>query len=247
MPPLKTLSPVLDAERRAWNYWFVDGLPNLLAGLACLLLSGAYLLVLRYRFTHSLIAILVGVLLLGVFTFVLFRLRQTLEWLKSKVTYPRTGYAAAPYFTFQQNAPLPADLSMLNLSRAQQTRILPSAWETARELEDRNRLMWLTVAVYLAAMLCAQFLSTGWVCGALGMAVGLGIWLAARTSERHAWSVAFGLPYAGLFTFTIAAPYVRHFHIDRIAFFLSGAGVVLVLAGAIVLVRYLRDNPVARA
>jgi len=32
-------SPVLSAEQRAWQYWFDDGLPTLVAGVGCLLVA----------------------------------------------------------------------------------------------------------------------------------------------------------------------------------------------------------------
>jgi len=36
-------SPVLSAEQRSWHYWFDDGLPSLLTGIACLLLAASLL------------------------------------------------------------------------------------------------------------------------------------------------------------------------------------------------------------
>lgn len=72
----------------------------------------------------------------------------------------------------------------------------------------------------------------------------VGIWLTGRRSERNSSVVVFGLPYPGLFAVIIATAYVCRFHIERMAFMLSGAGLVLSLTGVIVLVRYIRANPV---
>ncbi|HET7258809.1 MAG TPA: hypothetical protein VFI75_03750 [Candidatus Acidoferrum sp.] len=237
---------VSDAEHRAWSYWFADGLPNLLGGVSCLLLSGAFLLLIRYRHTHSLRLVAIALLALGLAMALLFRLRQSLEWLKARITYRRTGYAAPPYFTFMQNEAAPADLAMLNLSKAQNARLLPTPEDTARGIEDRNWRAAITLGVYLAAFLSAALIHQPAICGGLGTAAALIIWLSARKNERLSWAVAFGLPYTGLFIFILAGTDPRHFQIERLAFFLAGAGLLLTFAGAITFAQYLRRNPAER-
>ena len=69
MPP--SPSPVLDAERRAWNYWFVDGLPNLVSGVLCLLISGVYVLAsgpphVRSPLVITIVAVVFGYLRRGI-------------------------------------------------------------------------------------------------------------------------------------------------------------------------------------
>ena len=247
MPP--SSSPALDAERRAWNYWFVDGLPNLVGGLLCLLLASISFLVAGSHHVPSPLVITLTVTAFGIFIAVFSRFRQTLEWLKARITYPRTGYTAPPYFTLTYDAPLPSDLTMLNLSEAVNPRLLPNASEAERERQDRYRRLWLTLAVFVAAVLCAAFIHERWICGVLGTAAGLGIWLTTRKNERMSWAVAFGLPFAGMymlymFTFSGSNPGLR---IERSGFFLAGIGLVLTLTGTVGLIRYLRRNPVARA
>ena len=145
------------AEKRAWSYWFADGLPNILGGFGCLLLSLAYVLLIRFRHTHSPMIVALAILLVAIAWVLLFRLRQTLEWLKARITYPCTGYAASPYFTFRQTEPLPPDLTMLNLSSADNPGILPTATEAARALDDRKWQVGVTLAVYLAAFFVPRF------------------------------------------------------------------------------------------
>lgn len=243
MPP--SPSPVLDAERRAWNYWFVDGLPNLIGGLLCLLLAGASFLLSGPHPRRSPLVIALLVLAYGIYVVVLLRFRQTLEWLKTRITYPRTGYAASPYFTFGQDASPPADLTMLNLSDTAKQGILPDASEVERERQDRYWRLWLTLTVFTAAALCAAFIHQRWICGVFGTAAGLGIWLTTRRDERLSWAVAYGLPFAGMYMFMFHGSN-QGLRIERLGSFLAGMGLVLTLTGAVALIRYLRRNPVAR-
>lgn len=235
------------AEKRAWSYWFADGLPNILGGFGCLLLSLAYVLLIRFRHTRSPLLAGLAVLLVGIAWVLLFRLRQTLEWLKARITYPRTGYAASPYFTFRQTEPLPADLTMLNLgSAADSPGILPTGAAAARLWDDRKWQVGVTLTVYLAAFLSAAFIHERLICAALGIAAALLMWRSAHKNERRSWAVVFGLPYAAMLIFIIAGLNPRQLQVERLAFFLAGAGLLLVLTGGITLARYLKHNPAAQ-
>jgi hypothetical protein len=245
--PSANLSPVLDAERRSWAYWSADGLPNLTAGLSCILLSTGFLLLTWYKHAHSALLLTTGAIAVLLFIVIFFRLRQSLEWLKSKITYPRTGYASSPYFTFAQNQHPPADLTMLNLSPVERPGILLGTAQSVREAEDRHWQLWVTFGIYLAALLCAALVRQEWICAALGVAAGIGIWLSTRKNERKSWTVAFGLPFAGIYLFILAGTNLHEFQVQRLSFFLGGAGLVLATDGAIALAGYLRRNPLARA
>lgn len=238
--------PVSNAEHRAWSYWFADGLPNLAAGLLCLFLAAAFVLFSHYNQSKSPIVLALGASgTLALFA-IFIRFRQTIEWLKRRITYPRTGYAASPYFTYNQEDQPAADLIMLDLSKAEKPAIVPSAVEAARDVQDRRWRLGLTLGVYLVALLSAIFIRDEWACGAFGMTAGLGIWLSTRKNERMSWAVAVGLPFAGMYMFILSGPYLPH-KIERLAFFLGAAGSVLVANGAITLTRYLKHNPAVRA
>jgi hypothetical protein len=92
--PTDSLKPIASPGRRAASYWFVDGLPDLMFGLALILFGTAGLLWRMYaphpwnRFYFVLIA--------GGFMLLFWKGRETLDFLKSRVTYPRTGYAQPP-------------------------------------------------------------------------------------------------------------------------------------------------------
>ncbi len=246
MPPANS-SPVLDAERRAWSYWFVDGLPNLVAGLISLLLAVAFVLLSHQRHNKSLVLFASAAILTLVYILVFARFRQTIEWLKARITYPRTGYAAPPTFTSTLSEPLPADVVMLNLGRSTRPGILPDTEEMIAANQERRWWVMIALIIYAAAFLSAAFVHQPWICGVLGVIASLGTWMMTRKNERASWALAFGLPYAGMFIFTIAGPYNKHLRVDRLGFFLAGAGLMLAATGAVALVRYLKHNPVARA
>ncbi|MGC1936135.1 MAG: hypothetical protein WA681_14055, partial [Candidatus Acidiferrales bacterium] len=86
MPSASSSSPVLDAERRAWTYWFVDGLPNLVAGFTCLLTSIMFVLFVEYGHKRSALWAILVFLAFALVAVVYFRLPQALEWLKSRIT-----------------------------------------------------------------------------------------------------------------------------------------------------------------
>ncbi len=242
MPSATSSSPVLDAERRAWSYWFVDGLPNLLTGVLCLLLAGCFVLLSYHSHARSPVVITLAALAIVIYIVVFVRLRQTLEWLKSRITYPRTGYTTPPYFTYTNDTALPPELTMLTLSNVAEK----EATDLRRAYQDQHRRVWLFVAVLAAAVISTMLIQNRWFCGVAGVVVGLGIWLSTRKDERMSWVVAVGLPFAGMYMLMFPGPDAG-VRIERLGFFLGGIGFVLALTGAIALVRYLRGNPVARA
>lgn len=234
-----SLSPVLQAERRAWSYWFADGLSNLLTGALCLLLAGSYLLVAFHSHTRSPLVIGGAGLGLVIYATIFFRLRQTLEWLKSRITYPRTGYTAAPYFTEDTDTGRRPGLTMLALSPVGEQETVQRAHE---DLDFRRR-GWFFAAVIAVEIASTLLIHNVWICAIAGIALGIGIWLVTRNDERMAWVAALGLPFAGIYMFIFPTSHPR---VVRAGFFLAGTGLLLALLGAMALVRYLRRNPVAR-
>ena len=62
-----------------------------------------------------------------------------------------------------------------------------------------------------------------------------------RKVYRLSWIVLGGLPFVGFYMAVFQADHIVG--PDRIAFFLGGAGLILVLDSALTLLRYLRANP----
>lgn len=89
----------------------------------------------------------------------------------------------------------------------------------------------------------AAFIHERPICAALGIAAALIMLLSAQKNEGRSWAVVFGLPYAAMLIFIIAGLNPRQLQVERLAFFLAGAGLLLVLTGSIRLARYLKHNP----
>lgn len=238
MPSPNFSSDVLNAERRAWNYWFVDGLPNLLAGILCILLAIVFLLLSGPPHNRSPLVIVFVFVAFGIYFIVFFRFRQTLEWLKKRITYPRTGYIAAPYFA-NTSAPS-ADLVMLNLSGVGEKETNVSLLVS----EDLRWRLWIMLATVIAEPLAGKFIASHILCVVAGCAGGLLVWLASRKDPRKSWAVVFGLLFPQYYIGYVS----DHLHaLEGAAFFQAGVGFVLALMGAIMFIRYLHRNPVAGA
>jgi len=229
------LSPVVSAEQRAWSYWFADGLPTLTAGVGSLLIA----FVLLYSRHRPATPLTVATMLIALFLYgvVLLRYKQVVEWLKSKFTYPRTGYVSAPYFA--EDNTLPLDFTTLSLQGADARR--PSDVERVRA--DRKRRTFLVAALVLVVTTATMFIASRWICAVAGVVLAAALWLGARRDERLSWIVLLGFPFIGFYM--TAFLFVRVSGPDRVAYFLAGGGVLFVLEGAWKLIQYLRSHPPA--
>ena len=82
-----------DIERRPSTYWGVDGLPESMAGLGCLLWGGLYLIG-AATFTGRSFVTYAAAVWLTLFLWG-FGVKLVIEKLKERITYPRVGYAEA--------------------------------------------------------------------------------------------------------------------------------------------------------
>ena len=107
---------VFQAKAHLWRYWNSDGLPNIITGFAMILQGLAY-----FWLGHHSRSLLPGVLLLSSAMILLdqITLRKIAGWLKTRITYPRTGYAAPPPRTLHTD---PALLSASELKQQQKTK-----------------------------------------------------------------------------------------------------------------------------
>ena len=114
-------SPVLAAEQRAWHYWSSDGIGHILIGLTNLLFALCMLYPPPRPTAWSVSIVLPLVAWVAAFGFYFvfaLRYRAIAEWLKTKITYPRTGYVRSP---FAECATQP-ELELLSLSETQTPR-----------------------------------------------------------------------------------------------------------------------------
>ncbi len=234
-----TLSPTLQAERRSWHYWFEDGLSSLVTSAGCLLFA-FFLLhpqqrpVSPFRTALSLAAfILYGVILL--------RQRQILDWLKTRITYPRTGYVSPPYFA--QEAEQTRDIPVIHLLPAD----LTEQEQALRVEADRRRRFWFILAVGLATAFVTMYVRNPWICSLAGLLLAAAIWFVSRHEQQLSWIILGAIPFVFLYT----GFYIRHFSIyterivrlERMGYFLAGTGLLFFLDGAVSLIRFLRRNP----
>lgn len=235
-PPPRAATASSDAEHRAWSYYFADGLPNLLAGIGCLLVSGTFLLILRYHHQRSPFLIAGAAVFFSISGVVLIRFRETVDWLKSRITYPRTGYAAPPYFT-EYSTP-PADLVMLNLSgvREKETR---TPFLVAEDLRWR---LWVILGTLAVEPLAGRFIVSHILCLLAGCAAGFLVLWASRNDPRRSWAIVFGLVLLQMNSLVL----LNSLQIYGAVYFQAGVGLALTLAGAITLARYLNRNPAMR-
>ncbi len=161
--------------RRAAAYWFADGLPELLCGAAMALAGGSMVLTRTFHVKWIGFVGLGATLLYWVLICSESFSRAILDWLKRRVTYPRTGYVTPPA-RFQADAPIKLLDSSSNVSHFLQHTIVPFLVAgNAPEVVMQNR--W-GVAVGMAAV---------------------AVWLYwANRGEEHPYSVRSVLVLAGL-------------------------------------------------
>ena len=223
---------VIDAKQQAWQYWFVDGLTHLLLGIAILSISICTLYPPRPRAFWRLA---IWAAILALYMVLMLCQRQILEWLKTKITYPRTGYVQSP-FDATDIAASP-NLIELGLGAADERRA-----EAQRLLAAQRRQLALAAALAVAGSFAMLLIENRWVYTVLGVLFALALWV-LRRNEKVSWIAIVGLPILGAYvTFFVPGSYPPH----RIAWFMAGWGGLFVLDGTIALTRYLLRNPISK-
>jgi len=84
--------------RRAAAYWFIDGLPEIVSGIGLAALGGVRCGSIGFNHTHGPRSLRVAFLALGLLSLmVVFTYDRSISlFLKSRVTFPRTGYVRPP-------------------------------------------------------------------------------------------------------------------------------------------------------
>ena len=228
-------SPILDAGQRARRYWFADGLPNMVAGLGSL--SYGFGILYAHQRAETPLSVAVSFAAIGLYGAVLLRHREIVEWLKTMVTYPRTGYVRPPFASEDTTLPL----TLLALSTPG-----PDAMQqeqAQRVHSDRKRRMVLVLALVLSAAAGMRVVENRWVFTATGIIIAAALWV-ARKDHQLSPIVLLGFPFLG-FSMTIFLA-SRVTGADPVAYFLVGGGVLFMLDGAIALVRHIGQNPAAK-
>ena len=227
-------TPIFLAENRSWTYWFADGLPQLLIGISVMLFGFFFIYMGTPSSSNALVVL--AIVAFGAYMVIQIRAPQILGWLKTRITYPRTGYAASPYFANKNNICRDANL---NLPPAPDPNA-PAIAEIKRVRKERNRRLSRTYILLALTSLALWFVHTSWICALTGIVMGIILWLGTRADKSVSLLVVFGFPVVGFYVGTLLLnPHAR------VGSFIFGAGLLFLLEGLVSLLLYLRRNPVA--
>jgi hypothetical protein len=229
-------STVLTARQRASRYFFVDGFSTLIAGLGCLLMAFQLFYSRDGRTTP--ISLLVSLLILFAYLAIMFRQREIVEWLKARITYPRTGFAIPP--GFEDDSVVQADLALLTLDETESNRLS----EVRQVYADRKRGMLCMIMAVLLAIFGIMLIPNRWFYVASGILMSAGVWIATRRDQPFSWLILAGFPLVAIGMVTFLSD--RVVGPDRGAYLLATAGSLFFLDGVLTLIRYLRRNPLPK-
>lgn len=223
-------SPVYLAERRAWIYWSADGLPSIVIGIGCLTM--AFLLFTNHSQLPRLLDVILVVGALGLYSFIVLGNRQILDWLKSRLTYPRTGYVAPPYSAgVAEYASRVPSLGLQNDASA-----VPEEIRRARRFRSQTTLL-LFIPIVLVAI-AALLVSSPWINLVLGFTVSAALWWGTRFDRSLSWLVIIGFVLLGFYMFFFSIP-----PSERLKVLVAGSGVLFTLGGTATFIRYLFVHP----
>lgn len=226
----ETSNAILEARRRARDYWDIDGLPALLAGAATVSYGVLWLP------TDNHLPRWWGVaLVLGLFALLLLsESKRALEWLKSRITYPRTGYVAPPQAdTASERDPY----TIMSIMKE------PEAQELLAPLEgraSRRAFEFSDFPVFTLLLLWWLFSFNSWIASLSCLATALWFWW--KNKEDPPWFEIAGAAIAGLLSAILTVSDRRRFCIVLIVFGASG-----MVKGATLLISYLRQHPAQQA
>jgi hypothetical protein len=253
-------APMIEqADHRAKDYWFSDGIPALVFGAAYIVLflelCAPFALLYSIRhignnwlwlwFSNSALVAFPVALFLSVQWFVLWH-EDIIEFIKSRITYPRTGYVAPPsYWTekeedtdsppntllgavFRLIGRLPIFESGLGRRVRAWLWILFWAW-----------LLGLFEPSWLPAKLRWVFIATL----ALPSPASFKEFRRKVANDKREWTKGLGFTLGVLVVFSFLWKQHPTF---GVVLFLFSPGILLMLGGAIELTRYLRRNPLPR-
>lgn len=234
-----TVSQIESPGRRAAAYWFEDGLAEIYFGLllfvpsALVLAAGRSLAIQNgmIRVAVVLIALVAGGLLL-------FKDRPILDFIKSRLTYSRTGYVRPP----ENPAPY-QDVLVDFLTPDQRSAELITLHTARANSENVTSFKARTLMPLFGAFMIAQALHERWSVAILMVAVAALVF-ALNRKEAHACSAWSALPIAlaGLLSAAVEIPSGGRIFIPLVI-----GGGWLLTRGAWALMRYLHAHPRSQA
>jgi hypothetical protein len=225
--------------RRAAAYWFADGLEEIYFGLFLFVPSALALGVRQSLHTDSLwIHISCGVIAAFAGNFLFFKDRPILDFIKSRLTYSRTGYARPP------ENPAPGQDVLIDLLTPDQRWSDLVTLHTIRDnRENVTSFKARTVFPFMMASMVAAALREPWSV-ALLMVIVAALVYALNRREAHSYSKGAMLPIAlaGLLSAAVEIPSGGRIFIPLVI-----GGGWLSARGGWALIRYLRIHPRTQA
>jgi hypothetical protein len=213
----ETSNAILEAKRRARDYWDIDGLPALLAGATPFLLGVFWL----YTGKDSVWDILwVWFVLSCLFD-------GKVEWLKNRITYPRTGYVAPPKETpYSKRDPY----TTISIIKEPVEPVAPIVGRASRKA--------IGILHFPLLFLVLVFVDSRWIVCLACLASAFMFW--HRNEDDPPWFEIAGSVIAGLVTLPVDNSH-------RFGVFLLVFGATGMVKGATLLTRYLRQHPAPQA
>jgi hypothetical protein len=219
----ETVTPNASPGRRAAAYWFVDGLPEVAFGLT-MFLFGLWM-VWTIEQDRKNWWILVGGLVATLLFLSMFLMhRRVLDFLKARVTYPRTGYVRPP-----TDFPSKADSldKILTLGMAHQVD------------ENTSSFRGHTVYLFVIGFVCVQFLNARWAIPMVMTAIAAGLYFWNRDDVRpYSWRAVFPIALAGFIAAGFDLKPEARWYVPMVI-----GGAWLLGIGTWTLIRYLRTHP----
>jgi len=208
--------------QRAAAYWFIDGLPDIVLGLTLLVFGGGALLWQIAAPHHPILDLLIVAAGLTLHFFID---RRVLGFLKSRTTYPRTGYVQPP-----EEAQAQCEITTLNLDPAPRSENVS---------HYTRRTVMLTYFVLYNSFGFRR--PNGWFAPFMLVTLAVALYVANRRSEHPwPWWWALVLAASGIIFLVADVPY----RLQPLESCLI-VGVWMAAYGLATLVRYRYTNPLA--
>lgn len=226
-----TKSQISEARRRAKDYRNIDGLPMLLGGLAHLLALSIGLFI---NYVNELAGFLLLAFTMVVWWFIGSHEEDIIEWLKERITYPRTGYVEEPSSNYPK----------AEFIKANEPELRPQ-----KKASDRNATvdaLVLLIFCVLLGLFVAFWVATGfaglrWV--GPGFLVVVGILSSINKKERKfAWFYFAGFLLSASAVVTL--PFGQKHPIFSVWFSIA---LLVTLRGFFIFLRYLYRNPLPQS
>ncbi|HEY2911872.1 MAG TPA: hypothetical protein VGK21_00805 [Candidatus Angelobacter sp.] len=223
----ETSNAILAARRRARDYWDIDGLPALVAGTTTVSVG----VICSPLKIHGLGGALVLVLCAWFF---LTEGKGTLKWLKSRITYPRTGYVAPPQ-AYRDSEREPYTIISITKEPEAEEQLAP-----AEGRASRKALEFSDPPFFLLFILWWFFSFSGWLASLTCLAIALRFWW--KNMKDPPWFEIAGAAIAALLSAILTVSDRLRFSIVLVVFGISG-----MVKGTTLLIHYLRQHPAPQA